>query len=530
MNNIENIQLVRYLTFNLQLPYSYEQISFQPNDTISSELINLKLSHLYDNFVYLYNSSLISSNVIPVSSTGIAGITANSTNFAWYKNVNTSQFYSLSSNNSLLGADQTNLLYLINNEDLDQYSVIMSASTAMVILNFNEDATYLTRKQTINQIDPGFFVYYQGITAIESIDYNLFVLDNILNKLVKYDASGYFTNETITKDNLIYLNSIGNQGPANSKLEFNRPTGLTTYNKNLYVLDSGNKCVKVYDVNLNWFSTYRLSIDLKNLNPVDIAADSLGNIFILTDKNFIKYSNNFQQKEVFDTVNVFPGEVFKKLVFSKYDKDIFYLVSNKNIYKKIASTPSDLIGKYLFYLYRYNLPNDVITGFSSTATNNGDRNVVFTFCNNTGKLGNFFDSLNLYDILRIRNFDVYRFDQISLNGEEYLQNWVINKAISKLLVNHMRFRDQIFGKFIGLQDDRGNVVFSGTRYLRPEELNTIFFEQDISFYIGANELTTSSIFNRIIKKFFDIQINLKNVLEAEVTNNPGLSKPVYLNY
>lgn len=529
MKLLNNVQLVRYLTFQLELPYNYEQIKFQPNDTVSSDLLNLKLNHLYENFVYLYNASLISSNVIPVSSTAVASVTAGYNKFKWYRNVNTSEFVSISSDFGLTGLDNTNLLYLIKNVDTGTYSTFMGTSTAIAAFNFDEDASYLTLSQAINEVEPGFGVYYQSITAFETIDYDLFVLDNKLNKLVKYDASGYFTNDIITQNSLRYINSIGNFGSPNSKLEFNSPTGITTYSKSLYVLDSGNKCVKKYDTDLNWLATYRLSVDLKDLNPLDIAADSSGNIFILTNKNFIKYDNTFQNKEIFDTLITYPGEYFNKIVFSKFNKDIFYLVSDRNIYKKIASTPSDTIGKYLLYLYNYNLPNDKITGFASTSNDVGDRNLIFSFFNNTGKLGNFFDNLNLYDVLRIRDFDVYSFDQIKFNKEEYLQNWVFNKAISKLLINHMRFRDQIAGKFIGSQDNKGNIIFEGTRYLLPDELDSIFFSQDLAFYIGVNEITSSSVFNRITKKIYDIQIALKNVLNAEVTNNPGLNTPVHIS-
>jgi len=103
MNLIDNIQLVRYLSFKLELPNNFEKIKFQSNDTVSSDLLNLKLSHLYDNFIYLYNASLISSNVIPVSSTAVASVTAGVNKFKWYKNVNTSEFVSISSDPGLTG-------------------------------------------------------------------------------------------------------------------------------------------------------------------------------------------------------------------------------------------------------------------------------------------------------------------------------------------------------------------------------------------------------------------------------------------
>ena len=75
----------------------------------------------------------------------------------------------------------------------------------------------------------------------------------------------------------------------------------------------------------------------------------------------------------------------------------------------------------------------------------------------------FRDNINLYDILAVRDFDIYTFDQIKVSGDEYLQNWVINKALAKMIVNLMKYRDQLIGKFIAKQDVRSNVGVSQSR-------------------------------------------------------------------
>ena len=250
-----------------------------------------------------------------------------------------------------------------------------------------------------------------------------------------------------------------------------------------------------------------------------------------SDKLFI-YNNDITTKRVIDLGVLKEGsEVFKRIVFSQTNNNIFYLYSNKNVYKKLVNKPYDTVGKYLLYLFKYDIPDEEIKSFSTAPTQDfkSDRNIMFSVSGNVGKFGNFYDNLNLFDVLAVRDFDVYSFDEINFNSNEYLQNWTINKNISKLVINHMRLRDEIIGKFIASKDYMGNISFKGTRYLLPDELASIYFAQDLSFYIGGNEIITNSIVNRPLEKLYNIQKQMLKVLGAEIIRTPSNTNPIYLN-
>ena len=523
----------RYLGESLSLPYSFEDIKIQANDTVSASLMNLKTKHLYDNFLYLYKNTLLASNVIPVSSTAIAGVTASSTAFAWYTGLSSREFRPLSNNPSLVGVDQTNITLLVKNNDFDRYSLFTSSGPTINVFNFDNAATYISKVLTLTQIDEGYGVPFKNICDFEIYEKNLFVLDNEINRLIKYDASGFVELNTVTNNKLYYIDSIGNYGDFNAKTDFNDPQALAVYAGFLYVLDSGNKCVKKYDTNLNWEFTFRLYKDFLSAFPVDISCDVRGNMYVITnnDKLYI-YDNNFDNKQVYDLSLIKENnEIFKRIIFSQTNNNIFYLYSNKNIYKKLVNKPYDTVGKYLLYLYKYDIPDEQIKGFSSAPTLDlkNDRNIMFSVSGNVGKFGNFYDNQNLFDILSIRDFDIYGFKEISYNSDEYVQNWVVNKNLSKILLNHMRLRDQIIGKFIATKDYLNNIFFRGTRYLLPVELESIYFEQDITYFIGGNELLTSKIINRAFEKIYNIQKSLLGVLGAEIIRTPSNTNPIYLN-
>ncbi|NBP01914.1 MAG: hypothetical protein EBU90_17595 [Proteobacteria bacterium] len=170
-------------------------------------------------------------------------------------------------------------------------------------------------------------------------------------------------------------------------------------------------------------------------------------------------------------------------------------------------------------LYRFKFNNQqTLSAFCTFKNNTDDFNIFFSKNDsaNSAQYSSFLDNENLYDILSIPDFDVYTLSEVSLNSEEYVQNWVLNKTISKFIVNLMRLRDQIIGKFLFANDSKNNLVFKFTRYLTANEKDSIYFESDISFLLGQNEVITNSSINRCLKKLYDIQVNLANILQADL--------------
>jgi len=522
----------RYLDSEVVLPHDFEQIKIQANDTVSSELLNIKMQHLYDNFLYLYQQTLIASNVIPVSSTAIAGITGNDANVTFYYNASTSQFVPLSSVANFTGVDNSNSMVLVKNRDLDQYTLFSGYETTLRAYNFDTAASYFFNSYISSEVNPGFGVGFVCLTAMTVNNDYLFAVDSGLHRVIKYDISGFTSDNNILRNKLVYLDSIGNLGTFNSKTEFNSPRGVAVYNNYVFVLDSGNSSIKKYDVNLNWIATYKLYNDFLSAYPIDLSVDSIGNLYVLTqNKSFIlRYNNDLSKKEIFDLAPLkLQNESFIKIVFSQENTNVFYLVSTRNIYKKLVSNPYNTVGRYLLYLFKYDVPDEKFTTFASASSVGADRNIIFSRFGNTGKFGYFYDNLNLYDILAVNNFDIYNFDDIKFNSNEYLQSWVFNKNISKVVINHMRLRDQIIGKFLAVKDARGNVTFRGTRYLLPFELNSLNFEYDTTYCIGANEILLNNIVNRAFKKIYNIQEVLINILKAEKNTSPLENNPVNLN-
>jgi len=538
----EGLIFDRFLGSTYALPYpDFESIRIQPNDLAIASVINLALEKLYKNFLYLYKSSRIASNVIPISSTAVAGVSTGSTNFRWFlsnEGLSASQFIPLSSA-SLYNQDNITTIAAIQNTENSNFYITASTGDDLVIyktddrllnntLDYNTSINVvLSTKQTF----PGSNINWQQINSFAlGNNYSFYVLDSIGNRLVKYDAGGLYTSDIVLRDKILFINSIGGEGSFSDNTFFNRPSAIDIYNTDVYVLDSGNSCVKRYDQDLNWISTFRLFRDFAVVNPVHLTHDYYGNRYILTDNDILyKYDVNFQNRS---TIQLDPltasDEYYKKVVFSAFDPNIFYLVTSQNVYKRLVDQPSDEIGKYLFHLYNFNT-EETIADFFSLAGNDGDNNIIFSNSNGAGKFSIWYDNINLFNVLATGEFDIYDLNDIAIQNNEYLQNWVINKSLAKLLINHMRLRDLMTGKFIATYNEYKDIVLSNTRYFLPDEIASINFEQSVDNFIGMNEPVHNNIVNRCLQQIYQIQVNIFNALSTDFQLGAGPDETILIN-
>ena len=545
INNIitqQGIIYDRYLGAPLSLPYpSFDSIKIQPNETVTNFNVNNIITKLYDNYLYLYKSAHVASNVIPITSVAVAGVYTNG--FDWYRGIDSSLIGGIGPSIGGAGAAvQTNpaVLAVKYNSDLDQYIFATATSggvrgNSLSILQSDSTFTTITTAFISNTTFQGSNVNWQKIQDIIFTDKNtMYVLDQGANSVTLYDAAGFLTDDNILQSILVYQNSTGGIGSFTDNTKFNSPNSIDYYNSTLYVLDAGNSCIKTYDRNLNWLLTYRLFRDFLSAGPVQITHDQFGNNYVLNSNwTVYKYSNNFNTKEVLDfTALSAAGDAVKRITFSQSDSNVFYFTTQNNIFKKLVGVPADTAGKY--DLTRFNITNQNFTAFTtlSTTANNVTYDYNFTISNQIGggnRISLFLDNLNVVSILTNDIFDVYPLSGITINKEEYLQNWVINKSISKLLMNHMRLRDNISSKFLFTQDVAGDAILAGTRYLLPSELLPLQFTQDVSNFIGSNEIFQNNIINRPFESIFNIQTSLLSALDDDVRNYTSIPQIVYLN-
>ena len=97
------------------------------------------------------------------------------------------------------------------------------------------------------------------------------VMDNIYvsseNKLQKFTSSGGL------------MNYIGQEGSEEG--EFRRPHGVTVYDNQVYVCDTGNNRIQVFDMDLKFIRSFCFSGKEKLHAPYDIKFDTAGYMYIV---------------------------------------------------------------------------------------------------------------------------------------------------------------------------------------------------------------------------------------------------------
>ena len=94
----------------------------------------------------------------------------------------------------------------------------------------------------------------------------------------------------------------------------------------------------------------------------------------------------------------------------------------------------------------------------------------------------------------------------------------------KLLYNHNLLASRI-SKKVSIKFDRGKKVFNNISHLNAEEKLKISLSGTENFYVGVNETISTLVFNRVLKSFYDYQIEILKLLQVEIANlkNPALS-------
>jgi len=521
-------------------PFSVQSLSVTTTSAIVNITEEATLVPIIDNNTSTYTVYLTTVQYVTTTQTTTAEYTTvtPSTVLNWYTTadfLSSSQFLPLSTTQyGNLDNIITTACGINSAVDPNKYVIFASTGTDLIALTGDVNLNNVSVALSTNTTAIFSNIYFTGINKLllNAATNHLYVLDKSTNLLHQFNASGFLTNDNVLANKLIYIKSIGGYGNYDSAQLFNAPESLAIYNSNLYVLDSGNSCIKQYDTDFNWITTHRLFRDFNGNYPIDLAADGSGNIYVLTNNMLIiKYSNDFSTKTVITLPNLFgAGEHYKSITTSVVDSDIFYLTTNMNVYKKFYSSIEDTVGVYL--LNRFNVvPGEIIQSFTSfvNSINGSDTNLIFSRYNGAGKFGLYYDNINLNTVLVSDNFDVYPLSSIQISNNEYVQNWVFNKAIAKLIVNHTRLRDLIFSRFLYEPDDNGVLVYNGTRYMTPGEKQNVAFDQNMVNFIGCNEIFQNAIVNRALETIFNAQVSIFNMLQLDVQPAPDLNIPVYIN-
>lgn len=495
-------QDIRILGENiLQLPYTFEQIQINPNEFGTSGVYNTSLRRLHECLEYLKSNTSILNSKTPSLYYGWFGLNSlvTSNGYRWHTPDYLSEYYNnvTAASNGFTGikdvAETNSLIFVLNNKNLFIY---VNSEIPSRLFFRNQDELLET------------------LTDITSFDVTtdgrrMFILDGIQNKIYRIDIDFDANNSIYQSYNpiLSLTHNIGSYGDESDPFTFNNPTKILCLNGLVYVLDFNNKCIKVYTEKLEWVYTYNPP-QFQTDQPISLAVQKDTNfVYVLSKTKVYVLPNRVNRvNSIFDIANL--SNLDPRNIFFDEAGEFFYIVTKENVFKYTA------LGLYMDIL-------DLPKGFNDenlefvTGKSGVNRNILLTTKRAVIKCQEVTEILTTGQGLDV---DYWSLDQILINPEELSQDFVINRAMSRLCYNIVNFRNSLESKLtLSSESTIAGIIEYFRLYplkaeLRPKLGNDV---ESNNVAVGVNELHVPSVVNRELKKIYDALLVIKTFLDIE---------------
>ena len=260
------------------------------------------------------------------------------------------------------------------------------------------------------------------------------------------------------------------------------------------------------------------------------------------------------------------AEIFKTLDFSKNEPNVYYIISDSRIIKRFKTQDADIgyfsfldnkIGRedyreypiFLSILKDARVTTNLLRDEDDNPVEVVDENRTYTYdqiyvysdtidlttsslapydFNPTAKtdilIGNrhflsFKEVVNLEKTILEEDYSIYDIKpELSISFKEYSSNIIYNKALYKVIWNHLQYLHQLRARFAGKYNTTGSFVFNGIRYIDEVEYSDIKLTLGKDNYIGVNEYFTSTVINRCLEQIYNLQNDIINLLQVKEVN------------
>jgi hypothetical protein len=385
----------------------------------------------------------------------------------------------------------------------------------------------------------------------------IYVTDSKINgggQVFKYDVNSYYTRNKVFDYKRFLIETIGGIGDLNRQNKFKGCSVIGSNLNEVWVYDSGNNVIKVYNQNFVWKKTIKIP-SIRKYKILNIRNRKLNNhMYVLFedayDPNNIEYGL-FEYDKNYDLVKISvfddvlykdTDKSFKRIAMSEQDSNVFYAITNNTIFKKFFSKPEKtfaIFDRKKFYpddLFIWDLIDrdwDKLLDFETwnyaefftvnLTTKDilvalSDQNKDHLYFVGDTYISHLNERTDYFSLLRKDDLPFYNYEKIRFQHMEYNQSLVLNKEIFKLFQNIIQFKNNLKGRFYAEFNEYGDVLYKDYIYLSNDEINTLNVDLEYNSFINDNELVQPNSINRIFNKIYDFQIKLLMLTQAKLRN------------
>ena len=396
--------------------------------------------------------------------------------------------------------------------------MFVNSLTSISILEHNLQNNTTSYKSKITLIDPiSGEISFRKINNVATDGESLYISEGSLDIVYKYDLIKYFSNENIYKNKLFLVKSVGGEGGRYDPIKFSNPKNISSFNRKLMVEDYGNRTLKFFQDDLNFLS-YKTLLNLYDqlTSFSSIKFQNSENIVGVTKNGFYNFNfqnNNIKSSTFFMLSSILSnGEEIIDINFSNYNKNIIYILTDKNLYKKWNFGDSRVIGKKSvsdfgnfsefksFYTISDTVSSDIFYIYTYNSLASANQILIYK------------DNLDLISALNNPTFTIYSKEDVLVKKEEYNQSWIYEKVLRKLAKNYDLLKNNVSYKFVTEYDSNGILKYLGRIY-NTEVLNYPKLNYNTSHVVGINENFQATVINREFDKIYEMgRFLLDNVL------------------
>lgn len=567
----------RYIYDVLSLPHTLDEILVQPNELVNYAVLNKKIEYLQNNLIYAYSKLFIGSTDVPVDDNvnNLCNLVGASS-FDWTVKT-TGRAFGFSPLSSV-----PNLSAYLEYDKMHKFVVIPFTNYNGIGI-FGISNTYLiglsSKMSADGQLSDPMFTFYTNVIDnstnekcenLEDITYDgkyLYVSDSKINaggQVFKYDITGYYTNDEIFEGKRFLIEPIGGIGNVDRKNKFNGCTTLGSKENEIWVYDSGNKVIKIFDNNFIWKKTIRIPNNSYDTYTVlDIRHRVMNNhIYVLFERIYDNPNDNikasttyglfeYNENYILENTYIFEDYLFedtdvkfKRIAISQQDSNVFYAITETSVFKKFFTKPEKTFAVFsrtkLYADDEFRWGDEYIErnwedlldyetwGYSEFMVMNLTTNDIYIIGSKENKDDLYFmgssyithsnEKTEYFSLLEDESLPYYNFDRIRLDNNEYNQSFVLNKELYKLFSNIIQFKNNLKGKFYAEYNDYSDLVYNKYIYFTDEEINTLDIDLDYNSFINDNELVQPNVINRTFSKIYEFQNNLLELTKVKLKN------------
>lgn len=520
------------------------------NDWLTKDTINLSFKKILDNLDYLYKQSKIYDDP-PTEYIGWLGSIEyidNTKRFRWFVNIPELD-YSYDNPSIAINDRFTSLQDCIVKDNI----LYISNTTELQILSSDFRGTQI-HLQTLKGVNDPF-------NCIKTIQLDkdakrLYLLDSIDKYsdgvTSKNDIIVFTYNElTSTWDSIpIYSWGAGTIGNENSPVNFRNPQDMCLSDDILWVADTDNLVIKKFYRNGDPRGIIKCPLFNENIKPISLCTDSNSNIQVLCSNDSVIVLDN--QGTYLYTYKLTLGADYIKIRASD-DIGFVYCMSNSQILKCNNN------GSMQLPLRNYALNQNYVNTIQNRSIFQDEYKNLYVCQGN--HILKYNDQIKYISLINDGSIESkWAANEIYIKKQEYVQDWVINRALNRLWDNIEIFRRSIIGKLsykrvvrndqlndnwktvvptdrevclidwypifnhnISLSTQFCYIIPTIRTFLPHEYLEPIYKKDDV--IIGINELVTADVLNRVLCQLHANLLVIKEMLsqpddkETELCDN-----------